>query len=196
MQQASFTVHSNVGHMISHLLSNANSLLIKQHVVFWCRGRILSKHPQSKGTVVTSSPHTQKLTASTGRQWVIAAMQPQSISHFSPSHFIYSNSVFFLSVSTTRGLLFSLEPSLQPLKDSVLPPGRSARSSHWGSMCRRTGWSPALLLMRISWADALSMRVDGETHVETLSVNPQPSIIFITICIRPVQSLSSMQSVK
>ncbi len=77
-----------------------------------------------------------------------------------------------LSLSTPRSLLFSLEPSLQPLKDSVLPPGRSARSSHWGSMCCWTGWSPTLLLMWISWTDALSMRLDGEAHVETLSVNP------------------------
>lgn len=158
-------------------------------------------HPFQTSTIKRHGGHFKSAHTETNRQrWTPVSHRGHAASvHltlFSIALHLQRLSFFFLPVSTTRGLLFSLEPSLQPLKDSVLPPGRSARSSHWGSMCRRTGWSPALLLMRISWADALSMRVDGETHVETLSVNPQPSIIFITICIRPVQSLSSMQSVK
>lgn len=105
--------------------------------------------------------HRHKLTASTGHQWLIAAMQPRSFHTF-----LYRTSStatpFLVFLSTTAASSFHSNRVYNRWRTSVLPAGRSARSSHWGSMCCRTAWSQALLLMWIRWTETLSMRVDGE----------------------------------
>lgn len=75
-----------------HLLSHANNLLMRQNMPYFGAHRLETGRSKRQGG--HSAQHRHELTASAGHQWVIAAMQPQSISHFSPSHFFHSDSAF------------------------------------------------------------------------------------------------------
>lgn len=106
-----------------------------------------------------------------------------------------STLTFLRRTSSTTTQCFPLPPSShlhprsplpspwQPLTGSVLPPGRSACSSHWGSMCCRTGWSPARLLMWFSRTETLSMREDrgGEKKQNKTCVNSWQCMFFCSI---------------
>ncbi len=68
------------------------------HLHCCAKSRLKTRRFDLTGRVLFTR-HRQKPTASTGHHWVIAAVQPQSISHFAPSHFTHSDSQFPLSTA-------------------------------------------------------------------------------------------------
>lgn len=117
----SLSPHLNVGRVTSRLLSCAKTPM---------RQRYVATRQENK----THGGHFNSAQTDTARQhWTPASHRGHAASvRLTPLHHRTS------SKAQNRSSLFSLEPSLHPVKDSVLPPGRSARSSHWGSMRCRT----------------------------------------------------------
>lgn len=98
----------------------------------------------------------QALSVNTGHHWVTAAI---SLSPF------LTSSKAFQHCSTPQMLIsppfhFHSNRVCNQWRTQSYPPERCARSPHRGSMCGLADWSPAPLLMWITWAETLSMRGD------------------------------------